>query len=478
MVWHVQRELCKADLWFLLVYILHRRDCDCDWVWARCCEVQRQPDGYLDLWARGHYKSTIITYALTIQDILKNPDITVGIFSFNRPIAKAFLSQIKREFETNEELMGLFNDILWEKPTTQAPRWSEDSGIIVKRASNPKESTIEAWGLVDGQPTSKHYSLMVFDDVITKDSVSSIEMIGKVTSSWELSLNLAGLDCRKRYIGTRYDYGDTYKTIMDRQAAIPRIYPAEMNGEPIFLTREALATKRKEMGPYTYSAQMMQNPNSESTQGFKEDWLKFWNPANIKNLNLYIFVDPASSKKKYSDFTAKFVIGLGADLNYYVVDIGMDRLNLAEKTRMLFGDVRLYRPRMTYWERYGPDTQVEHIRDKQAEENFRFPITELHSPQSKEDRIAGLVPYFEQGRIYLPYECIKHTTEGDVDLVKVFMDQYRSFPYCKGHEDLLDCLADITLVNLSPPNLEYSQQIRAVEDADIYGLETVADSVW
>jgi hypothetical protein len=62
----------------------------------------------LDLWAREHYKSTVITFALTIQDILNDPEITVGIFSHTRPIAKAFLRQIKQEFETNEDLKAGF----------------------------------------------------------------------------------------------------------------------------------------------------------------------------------------------------------------------------------------------------------------------------------------------------------------------------------------------------------------------------------
>ena len=177
------RRLAKSDLFFLIKVIFGREDLDRDWLFDRCTEVQMNPDGYLDLWFREGYKSTIITYALTIQDILNDPNITIGIFSYNRPTAKAFLRQIKREFEMNTLLKDLFPEILWSNPQSEAPKWSEDEGIVVKRKINPKESTVEAWGLVDGQPTGRHFKLMVYDDVVTLDSVSTPEMCQKTTLS-------------------------------------------------------------------------------------------------------------------------------------------------------------------------------------------------------------------------------------------------------------------------------------------------------
>ena len=90
------KALALGDLFFFLVHILGRADADQDWIYDRCREVQTAPDGRLDLWAREHYKSTIITVALTLQEILRNPEVTVGLFSHTRPIAKSFLRQIKR----------------------------------------------------------------------------------------------------------------------------------------------------------------------------------------------------------------------------------------------------------------------------------------------------------------------------------------------------------------------------------------------
>ena len=150
----LQAALGKADRYYLLVSILGRTDALHPWLYERCREVEAAPDGYLDLWSRGHYKSTVISFAGSIQEILKDPEITIGIAAHTRPIATAFLAQIKRELEVNSRLKLLYPDILWADPKKEAAQWSEQGGITVKRKSNPKESTIEAWGVVEGQPTA------------------------------------------------------------------------------------------------------------------------------------------------------------------------------------------------------------------------------------------------------------------------------------------------------------------------------------
>ena len=443
------RELALGDLYFLLTIVLGRQDVKHDWLYARCMEVQEKPNGFLDLWSREHYKSTAISFGLTIQDILKNPDITVGIFSCTRPLAKRLLRQIKFEFESNALLKRLFPDILYADPRKESQKWSEDDGIIVKRKSNPAASTVEAWGLVDGQPTGKHFSLMVYDDVVTRESVTSPDMIRKVTEAWELSLNLGAHGGNVRYIGTRYHMNDTYKTIMDREAAKPRIYPATVNGkpdgEPVFLDRETLMKKRREMGPYTFASQMLQNPTADDAQGFNVEWLKHVRMETTAGMNIYIVVDPASEKKKESDYTVMMVVALGQDENYYIVDMVRDRLNLTERGKKLMALHRQYRPKGVGYEKYGLQADVEFVKYLQGQENYRFDVTELGGQMPKNDRIRRLIPLFEQGRVYLPMSLHYVDYQGRTsDLVRDFVDQeYTSFPVSH-HDDMMDCLARIT----------------------------------
>lgn len=453
------RYLCRTDLFFLLVHGLNRKDVERQWLFDRCREVQASPNSHLDLWSREHYKSTIITFGKLIQDVLAshgdNPlsdwngrEVTAGIFSHTRPIAKGFLRQIKVEFETNQFLKDLFPDVLWQNPHKESPKWSEDDGITVKRRSNQKEATIEAWGVVDGQPTGKHFFILNYDDLVTKESVNSPDMIRKTTESLELSFNLGSDGGYKRFIGTRYHYNDSYKTVMERGTAKPRIYPATLDGtpegEPVLLSRESLDVKRRDMGPYTFACQMLQDPKADSSQGFREEWLRHYKTETGAGMTKYILVDPASEKKKTSDYTSLWVIGLASDKNYYVLDMVRDRLRLTERAALLMRMHRKWRPYQVRYEKYGMMADIEHIKSEQESQGYRFDIAEVSGSTAKPDRIKRLIPLFEQSRIWLPQSLNYTGSDGKViDLVNAFIqEEYKAFPVGL-HDDMLDGLARI-----------------------------------
>jgi len=444
-------EVGRSDLFFLLTVILKRQDANKDWIYDRCREVQDNPNNMLDLWAREHYKSTIITFALTIQEIIKNPEVTVGIFSHTKSIAKGFLRQIKLELELNTGLSLLYPDIFWDNPQKESPKWSEDDGIIVKRNSNPNASTVAAHGLVDGQPTSKHYDILLYDDVVTVESVSTPEQIKKTTDAWSLSLNLGARGGRIRYAGTRYHMLDTYGEIISREAATTRIHAATDDGtetgEPVLLTREELRDKRKAMGPYIFAAQMLLDPVADKAMGFKKEWLKYYNKEASPpkaHWNKYLMCDPAGSRKKGSDYTVMLVVALADDGNMYLVDGCRVRLNLTGRANRLLALHRKWKPIHTGYEKYGKDSDIEHIKTVMETEAYRFNITELGGMAKKEDRIGSLVPQFEQGKFYIP-DHLHFIDEDKVvrDLTHEFVhEEYLFFPVST-HDDILDCMARI-----------------------------------
>lgn len=464
---YIVRYLCRTDLFFLLWHVCNRPDVGKQWLLERCKEVQESPNNHLDLWAREHYKSTIITFAKTIQDILASHgkdalenwngiEPTFGIFSCTRPIAKGFLNQIKRELESNQLLIDLFPDVLWDNPQRDAPKWAENEGIIVRRRSNPKEATVEAWGVVESQPTSKHFTVCIYDDMVTEDFIRSPEMIEKTTKSWELSISLGSEYGFRRYIGTRYHFNDTYKTMIKRQSVTVRTHVATddgtADGNPVLLSKEGLRNKRRDMGVYTFSCQMLMNPVADEAQGFKENWIHYHNGSDGSGLNIYIMIDPANEKKPGSDYTAISVVGLGADKNFYTLDMIRDRLNLTERWEKLLALHKKWRPLKVGYEKYGLQADIHYMKEKMDKINYHFEIDELGGKISKKDRIRRLVPVFEDGRWYLPKSCNKVNYEGQLtDLTESFVnEEYLMFPVSL-HDDMLDAKSRIFDVDIEWP---------------------------
>jgi predicted phage terminase large subunit-like protein len=275
-------------------------------------------------------------------------------------------------------------------------------------------------------------------------------MINKTTEMLELSFALGTAGGKRRFIGTRYHFNDSYAVLMMRETVKPRIYAAtedgSATGKPVLLTEEDLILKRRDMGEYTFSCQMLQNPVADETQGFKREWIKHYDRLNPNMLNKYILVDSANSKKSNGDYTAVWVIGLGPDKNYYVLDIIRDRLNLTQRANLVIDLHRKWKPHRkgVRYERYGLMGDIDHIKTEQERQCYRFEVVEVGGNIKKEDRIRRLIPLFEAGTFYFPRSLYYTGSDGKTkDMVKVFIEEeFRAFPV-PVHDDLLDSLARI-----------------------------------
>lgn len=486
--------LGRCDRFYLLTNILHRPDAVHPWLYARCRQVEADPDGCLDLWAREHYKSTIITFTGIIQEIIRDKEITIGLFSHSMKPAKKFLLMIKTELETNEDLKALYPDIFWADPDRDAQaagrQWNSNR-LDVKRDTNPREGTVECSGLVDGQPTGSHFRLRVYDDVVTRESVTSPEMIEKTTSAWELSDNLGarGADGKSRawHIGTRYHFADTYHHILEKKLLRPRLHPAtdngKVDGKPVFLSPAVLKEKIAIQGS-NFPAQMLQNPAAGQNAMFRKECLKFTDirPAT---LNIYIMGDPASSKKRGSDSTAIPVIAVDANRNKILIDGFCHKMSLRERW-LAIRELRrkwMRQPGIQAvfvgYEKYGMQSDLEYFQEQMEADRDAFEITELNwtkdGTQSKEDRVQRLTPDFEKGKFFLIADTQGKETANQTRMVqsgqgfrvlqpvkrkdhegnlyglnKKFLDEYLFFPFAV-HDDLIDACSRLYDMDYQPP---------------------------
>ena len=131
--------------------------------------------------------------------------------------------------------------------------------------------------------------------------------------------------------------------------------------------------------------------------------------------------------------------------NYMVLDMVRDRLNLAERTQRLFDFHKRWEIKFPVrYERYGLMADIEHIKERQERENYRFDVREVGGSTAKNDRIKRLLPIFEQGRFWLPTTL--HVTDYEKisrDLVRDFVeDEYMAFPV-GAHDDVFDMFSRI-----------------------------------
>jgi len=369
-------------------------------------------------------------------------------------MAKDFLVLIKREFEFNELLKETFDDILWHDPKYEcraaSVSWSENEGITVKRRGNPKESTVEAYGLTDGQPVGKRYKVLVYDDVVSRDMISPL-MTQLTTEQFDNSLLLTASDPVKfRYIGTFQEFGDTSSQLIQRGIGKLRLHSAlDADNKPACLSDEKFSFFKQTLSPKTFALQILLDPTqakSPEEVGFNRDWVDYWDPKDdsLVGWNKYIVVDPAGANVESNSYFALWVVALGADKRIRILDALFDKYDLEERWQAVFDMVQKYDPLKVGYEKISIQADIEHFRYRMRELNQLFTIVQLGGGFSKDGRIGWLLPAFRDKRILFPREGIKKKLKNGVelDIVREFIDQeLLLWPYNPKRRDMLDALS-------------------------------------
>lgn len=455
----IMREMGTSDMFFFAYFVLGLDYLNHPWILNRIREVQHNHNMTMDLWPRGHFKSTIITYIHPIFTVLSNPEARFAIFSHSRIQARSFLGKIKTTLEINQFLKTVWPDVFYENPEDDSPRWSALDGLIVKRKGTYQEGTFESWGVTERMPTGKHFTHRIYDDLVTDDYCKTPDQREKVKKGYQLSLNLCSEHDEEMIVGTHYHYDDLYVHIKSLSDHEVRFYPAELmtngvyNGEGIYLSAEELKKKRRQMGSHVYNTQMLLNPVPEADRKFKVEWLQYYNRIP-EPMNIYILCDPANSKRSDradKDYTVFWVVGIAANGNRYLLDGVRDRLNLSERWKALWYLYKkwgMHRIKKVGYERYGKDSDSQYFQEQAKGQGVRIPIEELGGTTSKPERIAWLLPRFEAMEWHLPTAIYYTDTEKNRHnlIQELITEEYYAWDgermYGK-HDDMLDCLARI-----------------------------------
>lgn len=432
----LMRRKCKKDLNLLMEDILgyrnlapiHRQ------VTETLEKVEKGKRRGLFLLPRGHLKSTQITVSYTLQRILANPNVRILITNALLDNSKAFLREIKSHFEKNEKLKALFGD--W---TNQDEKWSESQVIVKKRTAFHKEPTVQITS-VDKSVVSQHYDLIIADDLVTRESISTKEQRLKLIKYYKDLLDLLEPGGTLLVIGTRWHYDDLYGWLLsenvERSHFEVMVRKVIENGEPVFpqkFSLEYINQLKLEKGSYEFNSQYNNDPVSEDSADFKKEFIK-WIPSiaiDPSKGQTYITVDPAVSKEAGSDFTGIVVNSLQGG-QWKIIEARKAKFNPTELVdEMLY----LYRKYKTSYRTMAIEDimytrAIDYDLTRRMQETGEwFSVEKVrHKNRRKEDRIRALIPLFERGNIELSDRC------QDLE------EELLRFPVGE-HDDILDALA-------------------------------------
>jgi hypothetical protein len=360
------RDLIENDLFFLVSEVLSdgqhlHSETGKRFYWHQhyvdmCRQVERQiaRGGGFDGSGRGSGKSTVRTKGGNIQRMVKYPNSTGCIFSFQRKSSRKHFLGIKEELETNVILRTVCDDIFFWDPKAAAKNgettWSKEEGLRVKRRAGIvyREHTLEYNAFFDGTPTGGRYDWLDFDDIEDWKALGTEEMLEKLHKTYDASLFV--LTAREinppviMFTNTFYsDIGlanRVYKRLKEEEEDGVRVSPGEnleipgdgpMGGTPQYpFTLSSLQRWYRELDdPLEYATQICCSFRAGASRTLSKDWLLFYRerPEVVgRSCNIYICIDPSRGIK---DPTVIFVWGLGPDRKFRCLDISMRWLDPA-----------------------------------------------------------------------------------------------------------------------------------------------------
>ena len=458
------REVCETDFFLFCLMILNLPVND-PFLLARCYEIQDHEDeDGLYLWARDHWKSTLITYARTLWRFCRIYGNRVALFSNSTKLATPRFKQMKNVMETNALLHELWPEVFWKNPEKESPTWSIDDGLFLKGNDMPWPS-LGRFGLIDSMPTGGHYNEKIIDDLVDLKNIGTSFMMEKVKEAYGMADNLgSGENTIETVIGTRYKFGDLYEHIMGLGQHRISIIPGEVNesgnalfgGIPVYHSKEALDNKKIKQR-HTYHAQILQQPLQQGSAAFKTDDLRFYDKEPDFG-KYYIVADPATDPELSTnpgrlDSTVMWLVKACAGRRIYIIDMIRDKIGNKKKWSQLKDWHARYDIMDTGYEEFATQKDREYFKEKMEEERFYFKITPLkHNRGSKPERIGILADYFSEGKIYLPRNLMRLTRDrGVVDLISEFInDEYMKYPMTE-HDDMLDALAKVSEMDIIYP---------------------------
>lgn len=372
------------------------------WFHELMYEYQEEHDEALFLMFRGGWKTTILTIARTLYEIVRNRDIRILIAAESSDQSQTFLRTIRQHLESNEDLIRIFGDFRDSKV-----KWTEKEIVVLGRTQSYKESTVTTCGL-NSPVVSKHFDIIICDDLVTEDNARTPGQRERVKVFYYKSLEPTLEPDGKRWvIGTRYHHLDLYGHLIENEMADSHIIIPVLNDEDHSIWEERfpskrMVAKRKSMGVIIFRSQMMCDTDAMIGEIFQYDWFKFYNDGDLPtDLVVYIGVDLAISMDKRADYFVCAAVGHHIKTNtFWILEYVRKRCGFKEQTKVIVDmGVRHNAAKVSIEAVAYQKVQVNQVKDDEIGKYFT--VRPVYTNKDKLTRAYKQQGLFEDGRVHV-----------------------------------------------------------------------------
>lgn len=463
-------------------------------------EIEGDPQ-YIDGCNLIAHNSTICTHGGSAWDMIRNPDIRIGVFSSIYDRAHDFFVQTQRIFDSNELFAWVFPEYV--PSGADGNRWNDKEGVLPNRTRIFPEPNIKPFA-AGGSTQGIHVDEGLFDDIVgdsqlNADHGSTADMY-RIKNWFKSSLRTLLISMKKSRVmlsATRYGIDDPYEDVMLNACEqigfwdeIGSNYPlnpegewkvyyrmAIENGKSIFpesYTVESLQ-KLAESDPWTYQTQYLNNPvgsnniefagyeiptfdlEYDSHLGWYIDIPNEESRIKLSECDLVCAIDPAGVERFVSMKTSRSVVCVLArslDDRYFLVDVKAGYVPTTTWFDWMFDNMEQYPTiRGTFIEQQaGFKALTSLIRAEEARRQKWIHHIPVNALGDKAVTIRNILqPILERGVLYINK---KHYT--------MVAEELRTFP-SGTKRDILDALKIAVKMSIRPDSFEEDREVYTVQ---------------
>ncbi len=356
---------------------------------------------------RGAGKTSMLTVTKAIHLLCKCRDMRILIASKTVGNSEGFLKEIKAHLEGNTRLIELFGTFY---DPHRVGKWDNREIEVVGRKTMAKEASVTCVG-VEGTVVSRHYDVIISDDLIDEDNARTKHMRDRVRT-WYYQTLIPCLEPAAGKVphqgehhrhGTRYHYDDLYghlqkHELKDHTNIVKALSEDELSPWPEYYPPSHFKKIREISGSIIFNCQFQCDTESMRGEVFQYDDCQPVEDADVpSNLHIYMGIDLAISKKQTADMFAVVVGGIDSADNCYVIDYFEGHLRFSEQTAAIQRLYRQYDPvRAAIETNAYQAAQYQRLKDRDRE----MRLVGIHQDKDKTTRAHKLSARFEAKRMY------------------------------------------------------------------------------